>query len=394
MTLKKDTFFAAVCAVLILSGFPFIITSQGLFLVLIAVALLWQFLSCSNQLKIPKSVLQLFLFQLFLIVFMISILEEFTFNNLFGYVENKIFPEGNMIVNTVIIFCATNLGIIYGYNAQKPLFFASKCLTIFALFFILYVMIIHFNTPTNLEFGLLVTMLMPYVFFYISTLNPNSVNKIQLCAVFLSLLFTLTIANRASFVAIIIFYLAYLSHPYFSATQTIQKFKLLVFVIFHGAIMFAYQSNYYFGLENLSLPIFGKNLDSGRIDIWRELYDIIENSIFFGNGINQSTVDLISESGRNLSSHNMFIEIFYRGGAILFLLVGYYLYWLFTIFVTTIRSEHQRIGQSMFFVFLWISSWQQLGFTLNLAINLLFWTYMGVAAGSVIAKSRINFHPK
>ena len=382
---KKSTLLSVAYSAIIFIGYPIIIDSSWIFSSLLLIYIFFVLSINYKKVKSPFFFRRIVLIQIIILVYMYLTSGNIS-NNHFSNIEGySLFSEHNIFLNSVVMFVIFSLGMLYGYNIKDPLFVLSKTITFFALLFIFYISVVYFYIADNLLFGLMMSILLPYIFLNFSKNGGDGLNKYSYSVSVLIILFLLMIGNRASTVAMLIFYISYYFYPYTSKSALRSNLSLLFYLVILGFSVVAYGMGGLMFLDDFSFSISGKTMHTGRAEIWSELFLLIENSLIFGYGVNQSSTFIYSSSlGRNLSSHNTFIELLLRGGIVLILLIFYYIYIIYSRLRLNTISVYGRISQSMIYVFIWQSCWDEVGFSLNPVINSTFWIFIGVSLGRVI----------
>ncbi len=168
----------------------------------------------------------------------------------------------------------------------------------------------------------------------------------------------------------------------------------MVIVLVGGAVVFYLDAQSYewmVPLEQHSRDIFGKSLFSGRHTIWVELIEFIKLKFWFGWGADHSSHQLMASSGlRNLSSHNTFLEIWYRlgfTGVVLFLMI---LYSIWRVVVVEVALKPTRVVASFLLAAVVFMSSNGFLFDSILTVNLVSWLILGVGVGLSKAPSRVS----
>lgn len=371
--------------ILLFIFYPKIIDSELLApLVLISITVFF-WITGKEGLIIPKVFFRLFGMQLTILLYMYAscgdpVIREYMFN--FG---DRILFQNNMFIHTLIVFSLFSLGVIHGYNFNYPLIIFSNSVLIFSVLYCIYFLVVHYSSNDNLLGGLLVTFLLPYIFLSVSRYRNADLGVYHLIIFFLLGLFFVAASNRASFIAMIIFYVIYAAYPFFSKSTV----RSILFLLFFCAITFMALVFYSHGMpeffSDASMIVFDKPTDTGRPAIWFELTNYIADAPIYGYGIDQSSSHIFSFIlGRDLSSHNTFFEILLRGGVLLLFLFLSFVIYVYTLFAVNGSSITARIGQSMVFLLIWQASWHEIGLTINIVINILFWLFWGVALGGTL----------
>jgi O-antigen ligase len=142
--------------------------------------------------------------------------------------------------------------------------------------------------------------------------------------------------------------------------------------------VFAEDVGFFMKYEVYSNEYFGKGID-GRSFIWPDLLLRIFENPWFGHCSNCSTeyFDNIL-STRNLSSHNTFLELLFRGGIFILILV-ISLFWLFFVKFrrATNANNSGRFGFAYLLSVLLFMNSNEFGLTQTFTANFLFWCTLG-----------------
>lgn len=130
--------------------------------------------------------------------------------------------------------------------------------------------------------------------------------------------------SRAPLLTIICFalFFLFLKYVFKHANSKVFFFVLLVLLLTIGIIGYTNVSEWglYSDLNYISNKLFGKNIDSGRPQIWAEVFRSIENSWLFGIGASRSQM---ANSG-----HNQYVQLIGDNGVVGLLLLVFLLYGL------------------------------------------------------------------
>lgn len=377
--------------ILVFIFYPILINSEQLVpLILILTTLITLSLKKKN-IKIPRQLYLIFGLQLIILMYMYTTYgDPVIYERIDVQGDDKIF-QSNMFLSTLMVFFIFSIGSIYGYNVYLPLVIFSNSMLLFSSLFVFYMLILHSSSSFDLANGLLLSLLLGYIFNSISKLRGDDFNVYHLIVFLLLGSFFIIASNRASFLALIIFYIIYFWYPFFTKSIIRSVFFLLLFSAILIVTLMLYSTGSLEFFSDASINLFDKPTETGRSSIWLELIAYISDAQMFGYGIDQSSSYLYSPFlGRSLSSHNTFFEILLRGGAVLLFLILSYIIYIYILLVANSYSISARIGQSMVFVFLWQASWHQVGLSVNIVINILFWLFLGVALGDALKWRKYN----
>jgi len=288
----------------------------------------------------------------------------------------------DVLYTSVICFALFLFGYVYGFSTYNPLLIFAQTLTVLMLLIILYMFLFKIgNTKFDLVHGITVVLFLPYV------VLAFSYSKVRINYVFiLLLLYLYLMESRAAFLSAVLFLITYRIYPKIIKTPVLYRFFMIIMQSSLLLLIVLYLSGAFYFLEEISLSVFDKSIRSGRDYIWAELFAVhIKDNLFFGMGINQSSQYLASNfiSWRNLSSHNMYLEIMLRGGIVLLFLVVIVFNLIWIGFYSNINNNYGRIGASSIVSFLFLAASSEIGFSQNIVLNSLIWLFWGVAAGVV-----------
>ena len=154
--------------------------------------------------------------------------------------------------------------------------------------------------------------------------------------------------------------------------------RIFLFSIIYISIIF--YSIYYYSFEainNIDLV----ELDSsgvkgvfGRLGIWVELIQYIFEKPWFGYGSNASPEYIYSETiGRNLSSHNTYLDLLFRIGIVGFSLVILLFFQMIRYFYRNKKSKYAAPGMALLFASLFMAAGYEFIFFTVLSVNLFLW---------------------
>lgn len=368
--------------------YPIIIDSEFL-IPLLMIAFFCFILFIRNKCVIVNvSFFYLLLLEICILLYMFSSYEKPAQVSFLGELSGNLFYY-NMFLTSCVGFAIFNLGLLYGYNVISPLVNLSTLVLCFTLTFCCYILIAHGSAANSLLFGSMVGVLLPYI---VLSINSRQLKKNNFYVVFLVIcflfLFLLVVSNRAALIGVACFYIFYSLHSLMTGNRLARLFYFPLYVLLLFGMLLTYSVGVFEFLNDYSISVFSKAVDSGRPLIWAELLNIIKEDLLWGKGINQSSSFLVSEtvSWRNLSSHNTFIELFLRGGVVLAALFFCMIYSLFLIYTFKGSSDCQycRLGASSLFSFIFIASFAEVGLSINIVINCFLWLFFGVSSGACL----------
>lgn len=294
----------------------------------------------------------------------------------------------SMLLTSVICFVVFVQGYLYSFTVKNPLrLLRYVFLYQWALVGIYFIVAHGFFIGNSLMLGNATIILLPYMY-----LVFDGKPKLRFIFSAIVLLYLMLILCRTAFVAAAIFFLTYYLYPYLIVNKIRYKLFFLFFIILIFLFVAIYLSSGFDFLDDFSKKFFGgKYLGRGREILWKELLLYIIDKPLFGYGINQSSDYLQSTAAilgyRNLSSHNIYLEILLRGGLLLlsFFIILFYRIW--GSFYSINNNKMSRIAASGFLAFLFVGAGLPIGLTGNIVLNTLLWFYWGVASGNTWIKN-------
>ena len=294
----------------------------------------------------------------------------------------------SMLLTSVICFVVFIQGYFYSFTVKNPLSLLGYVFLFqWALVGIYFIVAHGFFIGNSLMMGNITIILIPYMY-----LALDGKPKLRFIFSSIVLLYLMLILCRTAFVAAVIFFLTYYLYPYLIVKKIRYKLFFLSFIILIFLLIAIYLSSGFDFLDYYSKKLFGgKYLGRGRDILWHELLLYIIDKPLFGYGINQSSDYLQSTAAilgyRNLSSHNIYLEILLRGGIFLlsFFIILFYRIW--GSFYSINNNKMSRIAASGFLAFLFVGAGLPIGLTGNIVLNTLLWFYWGVASGNTWIKN-------
>lgn len=305
----------------------------------------------------------------------------------------------SMFLTSVICYVVFILGYFYSFTAKNPLSFLGYVfLYQWALVGIYFIVAYGFFIGNSLMMGNITIILLPYMY-----LVFDGKPKLRFIFSSIVLAYLMSILCRTAFVAAAIFFLTYYLYPYLIVNKRRYKlffpsFMITIFFLIYIYILatsISFDSTLVSGynlLDEFSKKYFGgKGLGRGRDLLWSELLLYIIDKPLFGYGINQSSDYLQSTAAilgyRNLSSHNIYLEILLRGGILLFSFFIILFYKIWESFYSINNNKISRIAASGFLAFLFVGAGLPIGLRGNIVLNTLLWFYWGVASGNTWIKN-------
>jgi O-Antigen ligase. len=290
----------------------------------------------------------------------------------------------SMLLTSVICFIVFIQGYFYSFTVKNPLSFLGYVFLYQWALVGIYFIVTHgfFFLGSSLLLGNITIILLPYMY---SVFEEKP--KLRFIFSSIVLLYLMSILTRTAFMAAAVFFLTYYLYPYLIVNKIRYKLFFPFFIVLIFFSIFIYLLSGFNFLEDFSNKYFGgKGLGGGRELLWPQLLLYITDKPLFGYGINQaseylqSTVALMGD--RDLSSHNIYLEILLRGGILLlsFFIILFYRIW--GSFYSISNNRMSRIAASGFLAFLFLGTGIPLGVMDNIVLNTFLWFYWGVASGN------------
>ena len=333
-----------------------------------------------NRLRISNEIIKILLVMVVLIVMMFYSFDSIPIKTFEAYVNPSYAYIPNMLTSAVICFFVFLVGYAYSLSVNNALgviryVFLYQLMVVYS-----YVSLIHgFNVDYSLLQGMVPVVLLPYIYLVFS----NHKNGMRIIFTILLICYLYLISSRTSLLAVILFAFTYLCYPNICRRRYLYNFYFISFFIILILLQYLYISGFFDFLAEFTRDISGKSLNSGRNYIWVELLRYISDRPYLGYGNNQNSSYLISSyaSWRNLSSHNMYLEILLRGGLLLLVMVVGLFFMIWKSFHSYSNNLYGRIGASALIAFLFLASGVEVGLTQNVVINGLAWLFFGIATG-------------
>ena len=164
---------------------------------------------------------------------------------------------------------------------------------------------------------------------------------------------------------------------------TIVTFFFLITSLILYYTFYAFENEFFLSLDQDGIESGSKGV-FGRLYIWVQLIDEISNNLFFGLGSNISSEYFYSDQiSRNLSSHNTYLDILFRGGIIGLIVFLNVIYQKFNYFYENKESIYSKIGISFIFSVLFLSTAYEIIFFTILTINLFYWSIISILINKI-----------
>lgn len=292
----------------------------------------------------------------------------------------------SILLTSMICFVVFIQAYFYSFTVKNALSILRYVFLFQWVLLIIYFRVAHgaFLLSNNLSLGNITIVLLPYIYL---AFDGKSVLRFIFSS--MVLLYLAIISAKTAFGGAIIFFFTYYCYPYLIVSKIRYKlfFKFFMMLLFFCIAIYILTTFEFF--DDLSKLLFsGATLASGREILWPELLHYIIEKPLFGHGINQSSDYIQSivygtiSIYRNLSSHNIYLEILLRGGILLlsFFLILFYRIW--GSFYSICNNKMSRIAASGFLAFLFLGAGIPIGLYDNIVLNTLLWFYWGIASGN------------
>ncbi len=205
--------------------------------------------------------------------------------------------------------------------------------------------------------------------------------KIILILFFFAMLQLLYFVNRVPALSFMLVLFVYYFWSWLSKSKW--RYTRLILLFFTVIILLPYlyvESDISYA-DELSRQYFNKGID-GRMSIWPDIIDNIYSETWFGKCSNCGTQYYLNSLGtRNLSSHNTFLELTFRMGA---LGVLPFVLMLLSLLMHFYRNKHYKASQFgaayLIGAIVFMSS-NEFSMTQTFTSNLLFWSGLGLLYG-------------
>lgn len=223
-----------------------------------------------------------------------------------------------------------------------------------------------------------------YLMMFFILLKPKS--KFSLLMILISLLLIYAGDSRSIFIAIAISTIVYFSWHIISKNYLtmlsfiIGVFTLIISFTFIYPKLNLYWSKFYY-YDQLSLIYTGKNLHSGREEIWSQLINIIFEKPMLGHGTGILVREVLSTG---VSAHNLYLQTALQNGLIgLAILIILFMF----IWVSFIKNKQDRIVRLSASFFIGILFYQvfEVSLTQNqLSTGIIQWLIIAIGTSSII----------
>ena len=140
----------------------------------------------------------------------------------------------------------------------------------------------------------------------------------------------------------------------------------------------------FFDIEALNLAMrdfSGKNLLSGRQEVWEEIIKMLPNHLMFGHGLGARVQDY---TNLPLSAHNLYLQVLFQTGLVGLLIIFLVMTFIFIFIFKNKKHFLAKYLSSLFFIVLFTQNFEVTFSQNNIALSLLFWILLGLGLGYFI----------
>lgn len=180
-------------------------------------------------------------------------------------------------------------------------------------------------------------------------------------------------------ILILIFWNRFLSKGLFYFIYYVLNIFLSIFVI-----LFMTSRLSFFDIDALNLAMrdfSGKNLLSGRQDVWEEIIKMLPNHLIFGHGLGAKVQDY---TNLPLSAHNLYLQVLFQTGILGLLIIFLVMTFIFIFIFKNKKHFLAKYLSSVFFIVLFTQNFEVTFSQNNIALSLLFWILLGLGLGYFI----------
>lgn len=133
---------------------------------------------------------------------------------------------------------------------------------------------------------------------------------------------------------------------------------------------------------NLAMRDFsGKNLLSGRQEVWEEIIKMLPNHLMFGHGLGARVQDY---TNLPLSAHNLYLQVLFQTGIFGLLIIFLVMTFIFIFIYKNKNHFLAKYLSSIFFIVLFTQNFEVTFSQNNIALSVLFWVLLGLFLGYFI----------
>lgn len=308
----------------------------------------------------------------------------FLLTSIIGLINN---PSVKGVINTIQFFMLINMFIFMSLIKWSEYLF--KVIRKISIIFILFHLFVWLIQSMPIPFGSIYpsnNLIGAYIYFIISFVLLYNHSKFNYVYLIISLILIYVGESRSIFISVLITLLIYIFWEKIS--KNLFRMLIVIFTVLISVLSFTFiypqlhiiWSGFY-RLNQWSLNYTGKNIYSGREEIWSKLIDIILQKPLFGYGPGILTEDVISTT---VSAHNFYLQIALQNGIIgLFLFLMFFIY-LWCLFYYNRCDKYVRLSASYFIGILFYQLFE-VSLTQNqLSIGIMQWLIISIGISRVL----------
>lgn len=258
-------------------------------------------------------------------------------------------------------------------------FFFFLWFLIMAFIFELFTFLIDFQPISNKNYyAYQLLTLVPF-------LHVALLHKVRILQIVMGVLAVLTLfvfESRTVFLALIVYFIIFIIWPGIAASRG----RLFGFIVLLIAVLSGFFYSYTYILPNIEISFLLNSSEAltdkglfGRVIVWRELLDQISTKLYLGHCSNCSTEFFMGGLiDRNISSHNSFLEILFRGGIVGLVIFLFLIFRIAGLCYMFKSSIYARICISYLVASIWTALTYEFIMFSMLAANFVFWLTIGL----------------
>ena len=272
---------------------------------------------------------------------------------LISHIHNTNFYEDTTLLTVFLTFIliVSFININWTPNHIVLIGFIANILI---LFFVLHWYVLDFpmnrfksilRNPNGL--GIITLIMLFFQIISIKFLNRWG-KGIFLIFIFLNLIIMFSTTSRTVWLTLLVILTAFITFKHFN-----KYFKYLFFIILPSTFLFVYS---YINLQDTSLgtklndlskDLFNKNFFSGRSELWSEIWNGIQPSIWLGHGIGTRPRDIADVTS---SAHNQYMQIIIDTGLIGLIAFSVLLFFIWKLLLKKIHENDIAKWSACFFI--------------------------------------------
>jgi O-antigen ligase len=379
MKIKKRNLFVLAIFIMIFFSFLNIISNPifslfGKILLIISLSLIFIYiiLYYNDKKKIDRKIINVLKFLIILIFYYLILAFLNGINDLnFDFKTTLQLLLISSYILLIVKFKITDLVIKLFY------FFGSL------MIFILFVLLVYERFPKGFEgffanpntLGALMSLYLFFILIKFKTSNKKILNIVLMIMSFLLLYYSM---NRSSMLLVIIALSIILLWPIIIKNKFIFNSSFFLIIILITSFVYFYSTTDTIILKylnDISIKFIGKNIYSGRQQIWSQLISLIRRKLFFGYGPATQPGNLLNN---NLSAHNLYLQIFIQSGVIGVSLFVLFLYDIWKNFWKNRTELLTKYSASFFIAILIQQIFSVFLIQNNLSIGIVQWTIIAL----------------